>query len=151
MAHKRRFHVLLTQDRPYADEHWTCQLPKLLEPQGFESYVVHSGKEAIEIAGKIELHAAVVDLGTPFDLEPGALPAEISRAERTAEMWLELFRRLPNRPPMVIVHQSDYSSRRLNRVMREALELGAFSILSKPVEMETLLEVFRRMFARRMG
>ncbi len=140
-----RFRVLLTQDRPYAAEHWTSQLPRLLEPQGVVAYVARSGREAIDLAEKWELHAAVIDLGTPFQSDTPANPPTAT----VSELWLtDLFRRLPNRPPVVLVHGADYSHRKLDRVMHQALRLEVFSVLAKPVELETMLTVFQRLLHR---
>ena len=142
-----RFHVLIAEDRAYAGEHWTSQLPRLLEPQGVVSYVVRSGRQAMDVATRMEVHAAVIDMATPLD-EAQQTP----RAGEPAEMWLlDLFRRLPNRPPVVIVHATDYSQRKFDRVLHQALKLGAFSVLNKPVELETILSVFQRLLERQYG
>ncbi len=144
-----RFHVMIAEDRPYAAEHWTSQLPRLLEPQGVISYVVRTGRQAIHLAEQFELHAAVIDMATPLD-EDGALAG--AGAGEPAETWLiELFRRLPNRPPLVIVHAADYSQRKLDRLLHQALKIGAFSVLNKPVELEMILSVFQRLVERQYG
>jgi CheY-like chemotaxis protein len=140
-----RFNVLLTQDRPYVSGvsgHWTQQFPRLLEPQGVVSYTAHSGREAMAITGRVEIHAAVLDLATPLEESD-----EFGESE--AGFWLiELFRRLPGRPPIIIVHNAAYSQKMLGRLMHEALRLGAFSVLNKPVELERLLAVFQRLVDR---
>ena len=41
--------------------------------------------------------------------------------------------------------------RRDNRLLAEALRLEAFSVLDRPVELEQLLEVLRRLLARYYG
>ena len=144
-----RLNVLITEDRPHAPEHWTTQLPRLLEPQGVAAYVARSGREAIDMAEEIEFHAAVVDWGTPIGngsksgrwqgvLFPGA-----------GAWLLELFRRLPNQPPVVLVRGPAFSQRQFDRLMREALRLGAFSVVDKPVDLEQMLTVFRRLIDRR--
>lgn len=138
-----QFNVLLTQDRPLTSTHWTVQLSRLLEPQGVASYVARTGREAITVAGQVRIHAAVIDLGTPLgDL---AMP----RAGGDAALWLlELFRRLPNRPPVVIVQSQTWTQRQIERLLHEALRLGAFSVLHKPVNLEDLLRVFQRLVDR---
>ncbi|MEX0777387.1 MAG: hypothetical protein WD042_16915 [Phycisphaeraceae bacterium] len=142
-----RFNVLLTEDRPHPSEHWTIQLPRLLEPQGVQSFVVRSGHEAVAVVERFEVHAAVIDLATPLDAGPGQ--AARQQASRTAGLWLvELFRRLPHAPPVVIVHDTAFSHRDVTRLMHDALRLGAFSILAKPVELEQLLAVLQRLLER---
>jgi CheY-like chemotaxis protein len=143
-----RFNVLLTQDRWRAPQQWTQQFPRLLEPQGVVSYTARTGREAIEITARVEIHAAVLDVATPLEEDEPGVEAPASGLEE-AGLWLtELFRRLPGRPPIIIVHSATYSHRVLERMMREALRLGAFSVLSKPVELENLLAVFQRLMDR---
>ena len=162
---KGRLNVLLTQDRPHAPGHWTIQLPRLLAPQGVMAHVAHSGEEAIRMAARIEFHAAVIDLSIPRsganseatdeqDNEP--ISPEVKAAVRAAGgpdvpagLWLlEFFRRLPNRPPVVVVHSPAFSRREVDRLLRDAIRLDVFTVLPKPVELENLLHVFRRLLDR---
>ena len=139
-----RFNVLLTEDRPRTPGHWTLQVPRLLEPQGVVSYLAHTGREAVALAGRCQIHAAVLDLATPVDEFEQAAPSP-----EEAGLWLiELFRRLPNRPPIIIIHNAAYSQRLLGRIMNAALRVGAFSMLGKPVDLEQLLTVFQRLVER---
>lgn len=148
---RSRFNVLLTEDRPQAAEHWIFQLPRLLEPQGITAYVARSGEEAISIAGQLVFHAAIIDLATPLagpTAPAGAGPGARSGAREAAGLrLLELFHRLPNHPAMVVIHPPAHHQE-AERVLREALRLGAFSVLHKPVEIEQLLGVFRRLLDR---
>lgn len=136
-----RFNVLLTEDRLHlGEEHWTCQLPRLLQPQGVASYIAYNGQEAIEMADQLVFHAAVVDLGTPVR-EPNALEA--------GGLWLlELMQRMPNRPPIVVINSPAYSQRQVQHLLRESLRLGAFSVLNKPIDLERLLAVFQKLLDR---
>lgn len=139
-----RFNVLLTEDREHAIEHWTHQLPRLLEPQGVQAYVARTGREALDLAGRLEIHAAVIDLLTP--------PSDADRAATRGPggLWLlELFRRLPRRPPIVLVSNHAYTPAQAQRLLNEALRLGAFSVINRPVELEALLAVIRRLVDRR--
>ena len=153
---RARFNVLLTQDRPRGQTHWTTQFPRLLRPHGVVSYVAHSGREAIDLAQTLEIHAAVIDLGTPFERDhptrsplSSTITGEALASGAGGQLWLvELFRRLPNQPPVVVVHHPTYSQRQIERLLREALRLGAFSVLNKPVDLEEILRVFRRLVDR---
>lgn len=153
-----KLNVLITEDRPHAPEHWSTQLPRLLEPQGVAAYVARSGREAIEVAHRVRVHAAVVDWGTPIgEATPigSANRSEIADAGRptggtVTGLWLlELFRRLPHHPPVVVVGGPVISQRQFDRLMRESLRLGVFSVVNKPVDLEQMLTVFRRMIDRR--
>lgn len=161
-----RLNVLITEDRPQAPEHWTAQLPRLLEPQGVTAYTARSGREAISVAEQVRIHAAVIDLGTPLyggDTSSPSRdnsPARPAPGEQTwtgavssntaAGLWLlELLRRLPYRPPVVVVRGPALTQRQFDRVMREALRLGAFSVVNKPVDLEQILTVFRQLIDRR--
>lgn len=162
-SRRARFNVLLTEDRPQAEEHWIGQLSRLLEPQGVLVYVARSGHEAIELAGEMTVHAAVIDLSTPrgprnprprkseADSIETQLRREVSAPQEMmpAGVWLlELFRRMRNFPPTVVLRSPAYSRAEAERLLQEVLRLGAFSVLDKPVELEQLLGVFRRLVDR---
>jgi CheY-like chemotaxis protein len=139
-----RFNVLLTEDdRPRGDEHWVRQFPRLLQPQGVAAYVARTGQEAIDLAGRLEFHAAVIDLGTP------KAEGEAFTPQGPGGIWLlELFRRLPNRPPTVLVTSRYHAARDIDRFLREALRLGVFSVIHQPVDLERMLAVFRSLVDR---
>lgn len=147
-----RFNVLLTEDRPRSGEHWTHQLPRLMEPMGVAAYVARSGQQALAFAQQLPIHAAVIDMATPLGEQADAAQGSGKAGafdEEPAGAWLmELLRRLPNRPPLVIVHGRTYSQRKVARLLNDALRMGAFSVLNKPVELEQLLAVFRRLLDR---
>ncbi len=140
-----RFNVLLTEDRPREESHWTRQLPRLLAPQGVTAFIARTGKEAVACAERVAIHAAVIDLATPLSDADSSQPA----VDPTQLWLLELFRRLPQRPPTVVLHGGFFSQRKVDRILSKALRLGAFSVLAKPVDLEQLLRVFQRMVDRR--
>jgi len=141
-----RFNVLLTEDRPHGVEHWTAQLPRLLEPQGVRSFVARCGEEAIDFATQMAIHAAVIDMATPLGRTSG--PADAA----TAGQWvLELLRRMHSQPPVVVLRPRTVGRREADRMLQTALRMGAFSVMDKPIELEELLIVFRRLVDRRYG
>lgn len=145
---KPRFHVLLTEDRPHGSEHWSRQLPMLLAPMGIEAHLVTTGREAIAVAERVPVHAAVIDLATPLGDDDEGGPAGTPQGE--GGLWLvDLFRRLPHQPAVVVLRGPALSKRQAERMLTESLRLGAFSVLNKPVDIETLLAVFRRVMDRR--
>jgi len=144
-----KFNVLLTEDREHAIEHWTNQLPRLLKPQGVTAYVARTGQEAYQMIGQYRFHAAVIDLSTPagnINLLRQARQCIRLSSQTPGGLWLlELFSRLPDRPPVVVVNSHPYSRRQAQRFLNLALRLGAFSVINRPVQLEALLEVIRRL------
>lgn len=141
-----RLHVLLTEDRPHGPEHWSRQLPQLLAPQGIETHTASTGREALDLIERVQFHAAVIDLATPpGDVTTG--PAAASGGASGLSL-LDLFRRLPGTPPIVVLRSPAFTKRQAERLLVESMRLGAFSVLDKPVDLERLLAVFRRMMDR---
>ncbi len=163
-----RLNVLLTENRPHAPEHWTGQLPRLLRPQGIVAYLARSAQEAIEVADQQAIHAAVIDLATPreaaranrtsadarrnpmSDSGVAATPRRRTPGRISGAVWLtDLFKRLPDQAPVVIVNSPTHTDRQADRLLHEALKLGAFSVMNKPVALEQLLAVLQRLLERR--
>jgi len=136
-----RFNVLLTRDREQNIEHWTQQLPRLMEPLGVEAYVATSGREALELAASHPIHAALIDLATPADPRPGqGTPGGI---------WLlEVLARRPRKPPVVVVNTRTFTPGSAQRYLSQALRLGAFSVIDQPSELNQLLAVIQRILDR---
>ncbi|QQE12881.1 response regulator [Planctomycetota bacterium] len=142
---RSRFKVLLTEDRDHAIEHWTHQLPRLLGPQGVEAIVAKTGREAIDITSRTDIHAAVIDLATPQD----AMNRAYTSSGVPGGIWLlEVLSRLPQNLPIVIVNSRTYTPRQIHRFLHDALRLGAFSVINQPVELEKLLTVIQRILQR---
>lgn len=145
---RSKLNVLLAQDRPQAPEHWIQQLPRLLEPQGVASYVARTGREAIELAQQIEIHAALIEL-SDLNLSSLSSVSWTYTNNNPAGTWLmELFRRMRNRPPVVLIRGRYASTKQVDRLLQEALRMGVFSVLNAPVELEQILVVFRRLIDR---
>ncbi|MFP4145112.1 MAG: response regulator [Phycisphaeraceae bacterium] len=141
---RARFNVLLTEDRERAVEHWTRQLPRLLEPHGVQAFVARSGREALDLASEQEMHAALIDVLTPPD------PARSASQRGPGGLWLlEVLRRMPQRPPAVLVASQQLTPNQVQRLLNQALRLGAFSVVDRPMELENLLAIIRRLLDRR--
>lgn len=138
----------MTEDYPLLPQRWTDQLLRFFEPQGVAAYVAQTGREAIELAERMEFHAAVIDLSTPLDERTAGGPAVWGHGPGGGMWLLELFRRLANRPPVVVVSIPTYTPRQLEQLLREALRLGVFSVVNKPVDLEQMLTVFQRLVDR---
>jgi len=121
------------------------QLSRLLEPHGIRSVMAESGEEAAELIERIAIHIAVVDWGIPLrrsDVGGGG------RAKAGGGRILELLRRLDEPPPTVIVRPPQAGTREHVRGLSDALRQGAFAVLDRPVGLERMLEVMRRVVRR---
>ncbi len=150
-----RFNVLLTEGRPHVHGHWSRQIPRLLEPQGVKSYVVRSGEEAVSVAETTPIHAAVIDLGTPRRLAeqstssaPSTRPNPAPSSDQPGGIWLlDLFSRLKNNPPVVVVRSRTMGRQQVARLLNDALRRGAFTVMESP-DLEQLLRVFQALLER---
>ena len=137
-----RFRVLLTEDRARPDEHWTRQLPQIVRPLGVEASIASNSKEALCILETTAIHAAVIDLNTP------ALNNDANSGVGGGLWLLQVLQRLPNKPPVVVVNSHSYSQKQSGRMLNQALDLGAFSVVNWPVQIDTLLSTFQRLIER---
>lgn len=143
-----RFNVLLTEGRPDAYGHWSRQIPRLLEPQGVRSFVVRSGEEAVSVAESTPIHAAVIDLGTPRRLAQQSQAVSLNASEQPGGIWLlDLFKRMENNPPVVVVRSRTMGQQQVARLLHDALRRGAFTVMESP-DLEQLLGVFQSMLER---
>jgi CheY-like chemotaxis protein len=119
-----RFTVLL----PIEQEGWHRTIVGLLEPQGVQTILAHSGREALDLIENTSLHAVVLDMQMP-----GLGGFQI----------LKLMRELGKTIPVVLLAErlSDY-------LLREALGMRVFSVLSKPVDFNLLLDALARIIRR---
>jgi len=144
-----RFNVLLAEHRRPAAQHWTDQMAQLLQPQGVHAFVAHCGQQAIELAGTHTIHAAVIDLATPTTADDTAASSTAANHRGPGGLWvLEIISRMPNRPPVVLVNSSAISTGQVQRILDDALRLGAFSVVNRPIELNAILAVFQRLVER---
>jgi len=132
-----RFNVLLTQDRVREAEHWTQQLPRLMQPLGVRAYVARTGREALDLVEQHPIHAALVDIATPPEIN----------AEPNGLWLLKILTHRSQRPPIVVINHR-YAQRRAERLLNEALRLGAFTVINRPSDVEPLLHIIRRLLER---
>ena len=120
-----RLTVLLANEQ----EDWHRTVRGLLEPQGVRTLSVRSGREALDAVQRDEIHAAVLDAGMP---QLGGMQV------------VKLFSQTDKAPPSILLadHLTD-------QLMHEALQLKIFSVLSKPVDFNLLLDSLARLVKRR--
>lgn len=116
------------------------QLPRLLEPLGIGARLASTGNEATQIIEQEPVHIAMVDLATPLH--------ERDRRSAGGGRVLQILRRLDAPPPTVIVRPRQAAARDSARSLSEALREGAFAVIDQPLQLETLLEVMRRIVRR---
>lgn len=140
-----RLNLLLSHSQ-WRDEHWADSLPRLLEPMGVHAWTVHSGRQATDLIRNVRVDIAVVDLSLPLD-DNGEPVANAPSIEEAGVRLLELLTRLPSRPPTLVVKRRR-TRREDTREVSHALRAGAFAVIERPVHLETLLEVMRRVLCR---
>jgi CheY-like chemotaxis protein len=100
----------------------------LLEPQGVQTLSARSGREALNLIESQPVHVAVLD------------------AQMPQLNGLQVVRRLqefPKAPPAILL-ANDLTS----YLLREALSMHVFSVLSKPVDFNVLLDSLARVLRR---
>ncbi len=129
----------------WKDESWADRLPRLLAPLGVRTYRVSSGAEATRLLQSEDpIHLAIVDLMLPIQ------PSEGGRATTEGEggpRLLQLLARLESPPPTIVVQRAGVSREAAQQLVK-ALAFGAFACVDRPVDLEVMLEVFRRALRR---
>lgn len=144
-----RFRLLLTEDRAHAEEHWTRQLPAVLRPMGIDALIASTGQQALDLIQNDPIHAAVIDLATPKSATDAGKSNTSDACSGGGGLWLmQVIQRLPQKPPVVVVNSRSYSQRQVQRLLNQALALGAFSVINRPVKLDALLNTFQRLVER---
>lgn len=140
-----RLNLLLTYGG-WRSENWSEALPRLLEPMGVRARRAACGREAATVLEKTPIHAAVVDLTLPLEVGRQQTGGQMRINEAGARL-LDLLSRLPNSPPIIVVREAR-SSREAARDLNNALRHGVFAVVDRPVNLEIMLEVLRRLLHR---
>ncbi|MSQ91248.1 MAG: hypothetical protein EXS01_07655 [Phycisphaerales bacterium] len=128
----------------WRDDSFADQLPTLLQPLGIRCIRSRTAQEAHAIIVHQRVHIAVIDLSTPADDSAIAQTQVDSLGARV----LHLLRAMNPVPPMVVVRAPQVSERESARGLGDALREGAFSVLERPVPLESMLETLRRVIQR---
>jgi CheY-like chemotaxis protein len=121
-----RFTVLLPSER----EGWNETLSRLLEPQGVHTVLARSGREALGLIESTPLHAVVLDTQMP---QLGGMQV------------IKLMREMRDKTPPPAILLTEHLT---NHLLREALGMHVFSVLSKPVDFNILLDALARLLKR---
>ncbi|MGD1277320.1 MAG: response regulator [Tepidisphaeraceae bacterium] len=119
-----RFTVVLAN----AQEDWHQTVCGLLEPQGVHAVSARSGREALELLESTLVHAAVLDVQMP---QLGGLQV------------IRLLRELHKPTPAILL-----TNHLTSHLLHEALGMQVFSVLSKPVDLNVLLDALARVLRR---
>jgi CheY-like chemotaxis protein len=119
-----RFTVLLANEQ----EEWHQTVRGLLRPQGVQTVSAHSGREALDLIESTPVHVAVLDAQMP---QLGGLQV------------IRLLRELHKATPAILL-----TNHLTNHLLQEALGMQVFSVLSKPVDFNVLLDALARVLRR---
>jgi CheY-like chemotaxis protein len=122
---QNRFTVLLADEQ----ERWHQTVRGLLEPQGVQTITARSGREALRVMESQSIHVAVLDHQMP---QLGGLQV------------VKMMREMHKSTPPAILLTSDLNS----HLLREALGMHVFSVLSKPVDPNLVLDALARVLRR---
>ena len=120
-----RFTVLLANEA----EGWHQTVRSLLEPQGVATVTARSGREALDLVQQRQIHVVVLDQQMP---QLGGL--------QVVKLMREMRGKLP--PTILLANQLT------THLLHEALGMHVFSVLSKPVDFNLLLDTLARVMRR---
>jgi CheY-like chemotaxis protein len=131
-APHRRFTVLLANEQ----EGWHQTVRQLLQPQGVETVSARSGREALNLLETRPFHCAVLDAQMPQlgGLQVIKMLREISSRRSTLGVSV---------PPSILL-----ANQLTSNLLHEALGMHVFSVLSKPVDFNLLLDTLARVLRR---
>lgn len=121
---KNRLTVLLANEQ----EDWHQTVRQLLLPQGVETLSATTGRQALNLIESTPVHVAVLDMKMP---QLGGLQV------------VKLMREMHDAPPAILL-----AERLTNHLLHEALGMQVFTVLSKPVDFELLLDALARVIRR---
>lgn len=119
-----RFSVLLPQEQ----EGWHLTVSQLLQPQGVQTVFARTGREALQMIESESIHCAVVDQSMP---------------SLNGLQVIKRMNELACRPPAILL-----ADRMTDHLLHEALGMKVFSVLSKPVDLNVLLDALARVMRR---
>jgi len=125
-ASNNRLTVLLANEQ----EGWHQTVRGLLEPQGVQTLVARSGREALNLIESQPIHVAVLDQQMP---QLGGLQV------------IRLMRDLKKDPPTAAILLANQLT---NHLLHDALAMHVFTVLAKPVDFNVLLDSLARVLRR---
>lgn len=114
-----------------ADWPWPRAVTNIFKPRRFNALVADSAAEMLRIVAANRIHLAILDAA-----EPGHAAMEAIRVIRARDRLL---------PFILLACRPD------DRLLAEALGLGVFSVLDKPVDLQLLADQIDRLFLKCYG
>ena len=119
-----RLTVLLADENP----EWASTVRGLLVPQGVQTVAVRTGREALDLIQGGTIHVAVLNQRMP---------------QLNGLQVVKRMQEFPSAPPAILL--ADHLT---NHLLHEALGMKVFSVLSKPVDFNLLLDSLARVLRR---
>ena len=119
-----RLTVLLADE----NQDWALTVRGLLAPQGVQTVAARTGREALDLIQSGTIHVAVLDQKMP---QLGGLQV------------VKRMQEFPTAVPTILL--ADHLT---NHLLHEALGMKVFSVLSKPVDFNVLLDSLARVLRR---
>jgi len=124
LTEQGRFTVLLANEL----EGWHQTVRDLLTPQGVQTVSARNGREALDLIESSLVHVAVLDMQMPV---LGGMQV------------VRRMQQLPSAPPAILL-----ANHLSTQLLQEALGMRVFSVLSKPVDFNQLLDALARVLRR---
>jgi CheY-like chemotaxis protein len=118
------YRLLITDD----DRQFRESLRGIFETEGFQTYLAHSGEEALDIVQEQRIHLALLDQHLP---------------RLTGLETLRLIRQVNALLPVILLTGDN-----TQQLMRDALSAHAFCVMSKPVSRNVVVYTVQRALAR---
>ncbi len=107
---------------------WPRAVEEIFQPRGVNALVAHSSGDLVQLVGNNRIHLAILDSG---------------REELGGLQTLRLIRRQDQLVPCIMLAQTSDK-----HLLSEALNLGAFCVVTKPVDMQLLAGQVNRLFLK---
>jgi DNA-binding NtrC family response regulator len=119
-----RFTVLLANET----EGWHQTVRQLLQPQGVQTLSARSGRDALQLIESRPIHVAVLD----------------SQMQGLGGLQIVRLMRDMQQPPHAILLAGELTT----HLLHEAIAMRVFSVLTKPVDFNILLDTLARVMRR---
>jgi CheY-like chemotaxis protein len=143
-----RFTVLLPPQR----EGWHDTVTRLLEPQGVHTLTARSGRDVLDILESTPIHAVILDTQMPQigGLQVIKLLREMHKNKLASKLAAHANAHAGAADPTAdVIPPSILLTQHLTtHLLREALGMRVFSVLSKPVDFNLLLDALARLLKR---